>query len=310
MDAVFQMTHHDAVVELRRRVRNYSSELDTLPPLAQVQDAATVFRTANELSSVVGMTAELAEVISNAAILLGWLNYNMHNRGYANAFWKMALDRAVAGGNRQVHAYVLGIMSCLYSGVPKRGGDRYDTSTPIAMLDQALLISKDTDNHPLRAYLCGRRAEEHAVSGHSKAAFQDLMVGHAILGRALDRNDCAVPILDEWQDARLARYHGSAAQILGDHREARRALRVALETLRPSFLPQRAMIMSDLASVFAQQENPDPESAAGLLCDALDIAQPAGLGEAEMRVVEARRHLDRWSHLPAVKHLDERLRLV
>ena len=119
-----------------------------------------------------------------------------------------------------------------------------------------------------------------------------------------------MPILTEWKDARLARYHGSMAQLLDDYSEAGRILRTTLDHLNPTFLPQRAMAMIDLATIYPRQPHPEPERATSLLGDALQISEQTGLIEATMRVADARRYLIPWHGEPFVTRLDEQLRYI
>jgi hypothetical protein len=241
----------------------------------------------------------------------GWLSYNVHNRGDANALWLYADDLAKQSGSFQLQAYVLGIRSCLYSAVPKRGEAWQDASLPIALLDYAITLSKGVPSPPLKAWLFARRAEEHAVSGNHSAALSDISSAYSLLGRHLPAgrsNDA--PILDAWRDARLARYHGSTMQLLGTYREAEQTLRATLDSLDPSFTPQRAMAMTDLATVYTQAKQPQPDLAVSLLLQALNLAQQAGLIEATMRVAAARRHLNPWRTEPFVRRLDDQLRLI
>ena len=83
-----------------------------------------------------------------------------------------------------------------------------------------------------------------------------------------------------------------------------------LDTLPASYLPQRAMAMTDLATAYARLPQPEVEHACELLGQAHAIAAPAGLGEATRRVMEARHHLQQWAASPSVQRLDERLRPI
>jgi hypothetical protein len=81
-----------------------------------------------------------------------------------------------------------------------------------------------------------------------------------------------------------------------------------LDRLHTSYLPQRAMTLTDLATAYAHLPQPEVEHACDLLGQAHAIAAPAGLGEANRRVMEARHHVQEWADSPSVQRLDEQLR--
>lgn len=251
----------------------------------------------------------LLEVTTRTAIVAGWLAYNVNNRGDAGAFWDYAEERARELGSDQMLAYALGVKSTIWSAVPKRGSSALDAAISTSLLDQAISLAKKGSAPSLRGWLYSRRAEEHAVAGNRRGAYADIDRAYKVLGRnQLSSDD--FPILRTWKDARLSRYHGSVAELVHDHREAIAILTSTLAQLPPSYLPQRAMAMTDLATAYARLPRPEVEHSSDLLGQAHDIAAPAGLGEAMRRIMEVRHHLQPWVHTPAVKQLDERLRLV
>jgi tetratricopeptide (TPR) repeat protein len=251
----------------------------------------------------------LLEVTIRTAIVAGWLSYNVNNRGDAEAFWTFAVDRARELHSDQLMAYALGVRSNVFSAVPKRSGSPLDAALSIGQLEQAISLAKKGAPPALRAWLYSRRGEEYAVAGDRRGAYADVDRAHKVLGRHHEATD-DFPILRTWRDARLSRYQGSVAELLGDHREAIAILANTLEQLLPSYLPQRAMALSDLATAYARLPRPEVEHSAGLLGQSHQIATRGGLGEANRRVMEARRHLQPWADAPAVKQLDEQLRLV
>lgn len=95
-----------------------------------------------------------------------------------------------------------------------------------------------------------------------------------------------------------------------DYPTALRILRATLDDLEPAFLPQRAMAMTDLATIYARQEHPEPEQSASLLSAALQISEETGLIETTMRIAEARKYLSPWREQPSVRHLDDQLRVI
>ncbi len=296
--------------DFQRLASNLASQLDTVAPVNLMPQAYSLLKQAKRHLERVRQV-DILVAACNTAIVAGWLSYNVHNRGDARAMWSYAYDLAEQSGSGQLRAYVLGCRSYLFSGVPRRGETWHDASVPISLLDDAIQAAAHTASPSLRAWLYARRAEEHAVVGTRDKALHDLTAAFAALGRripSLSAND--VPILTSWTDARLARYHGSMAQLLGDYAEAARILRTTLDQLDGTFLPQRAMAMTDLATIYARQDQSEPEKAASLLSEALQISEQTGLTEASMRVAEARRYLSPWHAEPFVRRLDEQLRFV
>jgi hypothetical protein len=251
----------------------------------------------------------LLEVTIRTAITAGWLSYNVNNRGDAAAYWSYAERLAHDLGSDQMLAYALGVRSSVYSAVPKRGGSPMDAAASMALLEQAISLAKTSSSLALRAWLYARRAEEHAVVGNRRSAYSDIERAYKVMGRHREGVD-DFPILPAWRDARLTRYHGSAAQLVQDHRQAVTILTSTLDTLNLSYLPQRAMALTDLATAYAHLPQPEVEHSCELLAQAHAVAAPAGLGEAARRVLEARHHLQPWAGSPCVQRLDEQLRLI
>lgn len=109
----------------------------------------------------------------------------------------------------------------------------------------------------------------------------------------------------EFDHARLLALSGACYRQLGRVAAAERTLREAREALGPKRTRRCAEVLLDLAKVRARQQ--DAEEAAGLACDALEIAvetgSPAGIG----RVRCFRPELDRWNGIRTVTALDEQL---
>ena len=176
-------------------------------------------------------------------------------------------------------AYALGVRSSVYGAVPKRAGSPLDAAASMSLLGQAISLARAGSSLALRAWLYARRAEEHAVVGDRRAAYSDVERAYRVMGRHREGGD-DFPILPAWKDARLARYQGSAAHLVNDHRQAVTILTSTLDTLHPSYLPQRAMALTDLATAYAHLPQPEVEHSCDLLGQAHAIAAPAGLGEA------------------------------
>jgi transcriptional regulator with XRE-family HTH domain len=294
--------------DLIRIAANLAQQIDMVAPASLMPQVVGLLQQERELLEE-RPAPRLLEATVRTAITAGWLSYNVNNRGDAGAYWSYAESTARDLGSDQMLAYALGVRSSVYSAVPKRAGSPLDAGASMALLEQAISLAKTSSSLALRAWLYARRAEEHAVVGDRRAAYSDIERAYRVMGRPGAGMD-DFPILPAWRDARLTRYHGSAAQLVHDHRQAVTILTGTLDTLPASYLPQRAMAMTDLATAYAHLPQPEVEHACDLLGQAHAIAAPAGLGEATRRVMEARHHLQQWADSPPVQRLDERLRPI
>ncbi len=294
--------------DLMRISAGFSEQLDMVAPASLMPQVLGLLQQQRELLKE-RPAPRLLEATIRTAITAGWLSYNVNNRGDAGAYWSYAEGLARDLGSNQMLAYALGVRSTVYSAVPKRAGSPLDAGASMSLLEQAISLAKMGSSLALRAWLYARRAEEHAVVGDRRAAYSDIERAYRVIGRQREGVD-DFPILPAWRDARLTRYYGSAAQLVHDHRQAVTILTGTLDTLHPSYLPQRAMAMTDLATAYTHLAQPEVEHACDLLGQAHAIAAPAGLGEATRRVMEARHHLQQWADSPSVQRLDERLRPI
>jgi transcriptional regulator with XRE-family HTH domain len=294
--------------DLMRIAANFSDQLDMVSPTSLMPQVFGLLQQERELLKE-RRAPRLLEVTIRTAITAGWLSYNINNRGDAGAYWTYAEGLARDVGSDQMLAYALGVRSSVYSAVPKRAGSPLDAAASMSLLEQAISLAKKSASLALRAWLYARRAEEHAVVGDRSAAYADIERAYKVMARHGEAVD-DFPILPAWKDARLTRYHGSAAQLVRDHRQAVTILTSTLDSLNPSYLPQRAMALTDLATAYAHLPQPEIEHSCDLLAQAHSIAAPAGLGEATRRVMEARHHLQPWADSPSVQRLDEQLRPI
>jgi transcriptional regulator with XRE-family HTH domain len=295
-------------VDIMRIAASFSEQVDMMAPTSLMPQVFTLLQKERDLLEE-HSTPRLLEATIRTAITAGWLSYNVNNRGDAGAFWAYAESLARELGSNQMLAYAIGVKSTVYSAVPKRAGTPLDAAASMALLQDAITLAKTGTSLALRAWLYARRAEEFAVVGDRRAAYSDIERAYRVMGRQ-GRGGDDFPILPGWRDARLTRYHGSAARLLHDHRRAVTILTGTLDILRPSYLPQRAMALTDLATAYAHLPEPEVEHSCDLLGQAYAIAAAAGLGEATRRVMEARHHLTAWADTPPVRRLDEQLRPI
>jgi hypothetical protein len=293
--------------ELQIMAADYAERVDrmnpaTLMPLVShlLEDQRALLRDAQP--------AALLDSACQTAIVVGWLSYNLNNRGSADEYWSYAEHLARQLGSAHLQAHALGVRSTVFSTVPSRDSTVGGMFLPIALLDQAIRLSGSNGEPSLRAWLHARRAEERATVGDRRGAYDDIEAAQRVLSNGADRT--GIPLFREWKESRLRRYHGSAAQLLGDYALAIDILEATLRALHPSLLPQRTMLLVDLANAYAGKRGPEPDRASKLLGDALTLAEQGGIPESVRRVVDARRHLHHWAGSGFLQHLDERLRIL
>lgn len=225
---------------------------------------------------------------------------------WPDAYRALAVARALAEelGDPALHAQTLGAASYLYSSA-LRGGRGGDPGRAVELLDHALDIIPRSDGH-VRAWLAGWRADQHATSGDADAAAADLETAD----RALDSpglprgfanpEGCAYNVAGHLEGVR-----GQVDALLGREDAADRTLRAALRV--PGGPRQQVITLVRLAQT--RVEAADPEGASAALGKAQQLAGQAGYRMGEQRVRGVRARFDRrWTDLPCVVELDERLR--
>lgn len=198
--------------------------------------------------------------------------------------------------------YVLVRKSYIYS-TAARGGDGGSPATALALLDEAQAAAGSRAPLFLCTWISARQAKEHAATGDARASHQDLSRAERTLGAARTPGGCA---FSPWDEARLAGFRGSCA-LLGWPRQAVIALEGALVGTT-SLLSPRSAVLTDCAAAYARQQ--ELETACALLTESLTIAGQAGLRPYVQRILGVRQRLAFCAASPAMRQLDERLRVL
>ena len=217
--------------------------------------------------------------------------FAIHHRPSAQSFSPITGSASVTLANQRV----------LHSTIPNRGQyGRPDRA--LALLDAAEDRLSATSSPYTRTMVLLSRAEDQAALGNAEASLRDLEAAEATIDSVTSRDDGFYAL---WDSSRVAGYRGSCMLALDLPKEASTVLEGALAQTNKALIGQRCAVMTDLATAYAMQR--EVERSAALLLHAADTAERAGLGELIQRVIGARQHLDRWSDVPAVAALDERL---
>jgi hypothetical protein len=202
----------------------------------------------------------------------------------------VALDAAREAGDPHLSAAMLGHMSF----VPAAGGGFTAATDLLEGADK--YASKLTI---LPSWLAAVEAEIQAKAGQTKASLD-----------AIDRAENALVVAHEvpaWMDYYdQTRVKGFAYLTAGKPHEACTALSEALTALDASAVKQRAVYLTDLATIYVHEGEIDQGSK---LAGEAAVAR-AGYATSRERLREFRALVQPWQDRASVKELDERLALV
>jgi transcriptional regulator with XRE-family HTH domain/tetratricopeptide (TPR) repeat protein len=233
---------------------------------------------------------------SQVALLAGRLSFfDLRNPMDARAYYGMALDAAREASDPHLSAATLGHMSF----VPAAGGG---FTAAIDLLEGADRYASKLTILP--SWLAAVEAEIRAKDGQTKASLD-----------AIDRAENALVVAHEvpaWMDyydqTRLKGFKGFAYLTAGKPDEARTALSEALAGLDTSAVKQRAVFLTDLATIYVHEGEIDKGSE--LAAEAAVKLTRAGYATSRERLHEFRELVEPWHDRASVKELDERLALV
>jgi hypothetical protein len=232
-----------------------------------------------------------------------------HAGDWAGAYRELATacDVAAAASHPTLHAQALGAFSYLFSSAP-RGGQGGDPPRALALLDQALDQAAGADGFT-RGWLATWRADQHATLGDIRAALADVEVADRGLAASDDRTEgfFSRPTYGYGMDGHLNSARAVTLALAGHNAESDQAFGEVLSSAKN--LRRRVSTYGHLAMVRAAAG--EPESACEGLSRSVELARPVGYAMGLERAAGVRARFDpRWSALPCVRELDERLRLT
>lgn len=156
---------------------------------------------------------------------------------------------------------------------------------------------------PVASWLAAVESEMHTNAGEPTAAL-------AAVDRARDALtrpglNAELPWFDYYDATRLAGFAGYATLRAGQYDDARAALTDALRSLPRSAVKQRAVFLSDLATV--ELRGGDLDHACRIAGDAAEQLYQAGYATGASRLREFRAAVDQWKNSRPVRRLDEQL---
>jgi tetratricopeptide (TPR) repeat protein len=159
---------------------------------------------------------------------------------------------------------------------------------------------------PLSSWLAAVESEIHRNAGSYAAALT--AIDRARESLATPGLSADLPWFDYYDETRLAGFAGYAMLRAGQYGEARQALTEALGCLPRTAVKQRAVFLTDLASV--QLHDRDLDEACRTAGDAADELRRAGYATGFDRLREFRSSVNPWRASQPVRMLDDQLATV
>jgi tetratricopeptide (TPR) repeat protein len=239
-------------------------------------------------------------IVSDAARRVGWNSYQLGYREQARADLQLAADLAQEAYSGERWAAALVYLADIARDINP------DPEAALRLAEAAVLVAGPHAGPQLTMAVRATRGEMYAAAGELFASMVDL---HAAQELHADCGPRTEGLIGPITRPELAAIRGSSELRLG-LRQARKAvdtLAGAFREMAPSRVSWRATVQADLGAAYAQSG--EPEQAAKVLGAALTLAQRDGAQHNIARVRGHRQRLLDGVDLPAVRELDDRLRL-
>ena len=238
----------------------------------------------------------LAAIAGETAGHAAWLFHDLGDEYSAAHYYAIAEVAIREAGDPALDAYVRGFRSLAM-------GTQGQAREALGFVRGAVEIAERSATATTRAWLASLEARALASVGDTKSCCGALHWARTAIGQSCREEDPAW--MYEFDHARLLAVSGACYVQLGKTAAAEQTLREALEALGPKRSRRRAEVLVDLARARAQQH--DAEEAAGLACEALEVAVEIGSPAGIQRVRRFRPELARWNGTRAVSALDDQL---
>jgi hypothetical protein len=235
----------------------------------------------------------------DAAVLAGWIAWDMHNRPASMRLYKTA---SVAAREAEDPALLACILAYRSYGIGVDGDHR----TAAGMLAEAVRHAEAGGNVMAVAWLRARQAEELASLGDT-AAVDTIEQAMTVFDRAGQHERPWTRFVDR---ARMSGYATTVYMRLRESRLAEDSIEATLDALGTGaeLAKRRALILADIANLYLQQRALEP--GIEFANEALTLALRAESSPALSRLGDLQPSLRRWSNEPPARQLGERLRVV
>jgi transcriptional regulator with XRE-family HTH domain len=286
----------DALTDAYRRMDRRLGAASLFEDLSRHLQRVTAFRHA----SMTGPNRQrLASIAGDVATLMGWQSLDTGRTARAWKYFRRATDAAREAENPALQSFA--IAEAAY--IPLLGGNH---RAALPLLRQARDLAAPVGSPAFRAWLCGAEAEAHAAAGDADACLRALDCAEAALdGAQPDETPRWVAHFDR---SHLVRWQGQCLVQLARPAAAQPILREAIRSVDLSFVRARASTLADLAASFLQQG--EIEEGCRIAAQALTLARNTRSARCEQRIVVLRSQVRLGADTPAVRQLDEQLRLA
>ncbi|SES36064.1 DNA-binding transcriptional regulator, XRE-family HTH domain [Actinokineospora terrae] len=288
-----------AVAHLRQEVQALGARYDRTPSIPLLADAGPTFGQIALLAREAPygrVRRELKAVESEAATLMGQLVWDASQRRDQDSA-RTYFDQA-ASAAREVGDIIAEGQAILRASYLALYGDR-DPRAGLALTRHVAEMTSASSS-ALTGLALLHNAEAHAMLGDVRGCEIALADAEVHFDK-ITENDPAYHLFSDSQFARLA---GSCYLFLGHHRRAQNILeKAARATGRLS--KSRAIILGNLS--LAQARQGEPNAAAAVLHEAIDIIEATRGGGGMNIAFDAARELRRWRAESFVQDLHDRL---
>jgi transcriptional regulator with XRE-family HTH domain len=220
------------------------------------------------------------------------LQQPLAGRGYYN----LSLEAAREAGDHLQAAAALGHIAFIPAA-------EHGFSSALDYLRGAAHHVTKSPHGPVASWLAAVESEMHTNAGSPAAALAAVDRARETLSRP--GLNAELPWFDYYDATRLAGFAGYATLRAGRYDDARSALTEALHSLPRSAVKQRAVFLSDLATV--ELHGGDLDHACRIAGDAAEQLYQAGYATGADRLREFRAAVDQWKTSRPVRRLDEQL---
>jgi transcriptional regulator with XRE-family HTH domain len=247
---------------------------------------------------------KLCSLAGEIAGLAGWLTWDLEQRPATAGYFKAGLEAAKEADDHALGAYLVG-SSVVQPAYRER---------PIARLKRLQgrthSFVRTSASPSTRAWLITLEAEAYALARQEKPCLNAFdAADKAMAQRSAEDEVSRRPRVAFFDPVRLMGERGVALVRLGNHPEAAQSvLRQALAALDPSVVKTRPRLLSALATAHLQRGDVDEACRLGMEALRMSAAQEVKPNLQDVR--KLRLDLQPFRKHPAVKELDEQLRLV
>lgn len=268
----------------------------TLMPLALRQVAHT--RLLREYAEPGRVRQELYVVEALSATLTGRLAWNVsgqRDHKTAAQYYEQAISAAKNVKEGWVEAFPR-----MFQGTLAIFG-RHDLDGGLTLIERAAALAGDGSSHVIAGWAYAFAGEAYAVRGgerESRFAMERAAI-HLTMATADD------PLRELFSAEQLGGFVGVNFLHLGEPQRAQPVLEATARDLGQTKLKHKSVVLSDLATALIAQH--DPEHAATVLHEAIDLVEHTHDGGGTRRVFMAGRKLWPWRNEPFVQAVHDRL---